>query len=114
MHERFRSHTSVMYLCPFAIAFSSTPTRGITRCFLRRWPRPAPVEGRGASQAAHAVAAGWLKSVHAEQAHWSPGGRSVVRMVGLAAGSICSCLCATNDRRIRHQCLSLGAASAAE
>jgi hypothetical protein len=35
-----------------------------------------------------------LKSVQAEHAHWSPGGRSVVRMVGLAAGSICSYLCA--------------------
>ena len=66
------------------------------------------------AQAAHAVAAGWLKSVHAAQAHWSPGGRSVVRMVGLAAGSICSCLGAANDRRIRHRCLSLGAANAAE
>ena len=67
--------------------------------FLRRWLR-APVEGRGASQAAQAVAAGWLKSVQAEHAHWSPGGRSVVRMVGLAAGSICCDRCAAGRGRM--------------
>ena len=61
-----------------------------TACAACEAPRPSTGAGRGASQAAHAVAAAWLNKVQAEHAHWSPGGRSVVRMVGLAAGSICS------------------------
>ena len=37
--DRSRSHTSVRYWCPLAMAFSSILRCGVTRGRLARWPR---------------------------------------------------------------------------